>query len=92
MPTTTIRTPPSAADFTALPEYQAQTPDTFFDGKPVLHSRVAGARCWVPRAQRGSLPVFPSDCAAAPSGPEGAVASSAEELVEQRLDVWVNSA
>lgn len=91
MPTTTIRTPPSEADFTPLPEYQAQTPETFFGGKPVLHSRTDGARCWVPRAQIGGLPVFPADCASAPSGPEGAVANSSEELVEQKLDIWVNS-
>lgn len=92
MPTTTIRTPPSEAEFTPLSEYQAQTPDTFFGGKPVLHSKTVSARCWMPKAQLGSLPVFPADSTTAPSGPEGAVASSAEELIEQKLDVWVNSA
>ena len=92
MPTTTIRTPPSERDFTPLAEYQAQTPNTFFGGKPVLHSQIAGAKSWLPKAQRGSLPVFPADCASAPSGPVGAVASGAEELVEQVLDVWVNEA
>lgn len=92
MPTTTIRAPPSEADFTPLSEYQAQTPDTFFGGNPVLYSHISAAKCWLPKTQRGTLPVFPADCATAPSGPEGAVASSAEELVEQKLDLWVNAA
>ena len=92
MPTTTIRSPPSEGDFTPLSDYQARTPGTFFGGKPVLHFHVAAAKCWLPKAQRGSLPVFPADCTSTPSGPDGAVASSSEELVEQKLDLWINSA
>lgn len=94
MATTTIRSPPGEADFTPLPDYQAQTPDTFFGGNPVLHHKAADARCWIPKSQLGTLPIFPRDAAAtAPSPPEAAVASSGGgEIIEQRLDVWVNSA
>lgn len=92
MPTTTIRAPPSEADFTPLPEYQAQTPDTFFGGNPVLHFKTAAAKCWISKSQLGSIPVFPADSTTAPSGPEAAGAGSSDELIEQKLDVWVNSA
>ncbi|SPO00741.1 uncharacterized protein DNG_03489 [Cephalotrichum gorgonifer] len=92
MPTTTIRSPPSEADFTPLAEYESQTPDTFFDGNPVLHFKAAGAKCWISKSQLGSLPVFPADATSTPSGPEAPSAGSSEELIEQKLDVWVNSA
>lgn len=32
-----INTSPAISDFTAIAEHRAQTPDTFFDGQPVLH-------------------------------------------------------
>ncbi|PKS10706.1 hypothetical protein jhhlp_002463 [Lomentospora prolificans] len=92
MPTTTIRSPPSEADFTPLSEYQAQTPETFFGGKPVLYYHATGAKSFVSKDQCGTLPVFPTDSSALPSGPEAAALGvGAEDVTEQKLDIWVNS-
>lgn len=93
MPTTTIRTPPSEADFTPLTEYQAQTPETFFGGKPVLHYHAADAKAFVPIDECDVLPVFPKDSSSSPpSGPEAAaLGAGAEGLTEKRLGIWVNS-
>jgi nucleotide-sensitive chloride channel 1A len=89
---TTIRTPPALADFTPLAEYQSQTPESFVGGKPILHYHVVGAKAWLPKSQCGSLPVFPADSAQAPSGPESEnINGDAEELVEQKVDIFVNS-
>ncbi|OAA71476.1 hypothetical protein ISF_02027 [Cordyceps fumosorosea ARSEF 2679] len=85
---TTIRTPPAAADFVPLEEYQSQTPASFVDGKPVLHLHLAGATASAPREQvsGGALAVFPRDL------PAAAVENGAEEeLVEQQVDVYVTS-
>lgn len=39
---TTLPTHPSASDFIPLSDHQAQTPTTFFGGKPVLHAEFSG--------------------------------------------------
>ncbi|OAQ99767.1 hypothetical protein LLEC1_07398 [Akanthomyces lecanii] len=91
---TTIRTPPAATDFIPLAEYQSQTPESFVDGKPVLHLRITGGAASAPKEQvsSGSLAIFPSDspAATAASGENGADVP-AEELVEQQVDVYVTS-
>ncbi|WZH46063.1 regulator of volume decrease after cellular swelling-domain-containing protein [Fusarium acuminatum] len=89
---TTIRTPPKAADFTPLAEYQSTTPESFVSGKPVLHYHVEGAKAWIPKALCGTLALFPADASEKPSAPEGdGINGDAEELVEQTVDVFVNS-
>ena len=89
---TTIRTPPSVEDYTPLSDYQSQTPESFVGGKPVLHYHVVGAKAWIPKEQCGSLAAFPADLSTAPSAPEGdAVNGSGEQLVEQKVDVFVTS-
>lgn len=91
---TTIRTPPLAADFVALAEYQSQTPESFVNGKPVLHLRVTGAMASAPREQvaGGSLAIFPADSPAAPAAAgENGADTGAEELVEDKVDVFVTS-
>ncbi|KPM36792.1 hypothetical protein AK830_g9776 [Neonectria ditissima] len=89
---TTIRTPPVVGDFTALSEYQTQTPESFIGGKPVLHYHVAGAKAWIPKSQCGKLALFPGDSSQKPSAPEGdSINGDAEELVEQNVDIFVNS-
>jgi nucleotide-sensitive chloride channel 1A len=88
----TIRTPPSLGDYTPLAEYQEQTPETFSGGKPVLYYHATGARAWVPGSQRGSLPIFPADALSAPTAPENvALNGFSEEMVEQKVDLFVNS-
>ncbi|KAF4995149.1 hypothetical protein FGRMN_5287 [Fusarium graminum] len=89
---TTIRTPPKADDFTPLAEYQSTTPESFVSGKPVLHYHVEGAKAWIPKALCGTLALFPADASEKPSAPEGdSINGDAEELVEQTVDVFVNS-
>ncbi|KAL8391965.1 hypothetical protein RB595_002252 [Gaeumannomyces hyphopodioides] len=87
----TTDAPPKLDDFTPLAEFQEATPVSFFDGKPVLHFHAAGARALVPASQRKRLPVFRgAEPAAAAATAEGAVEE--EQLVEQKVDVFVNSA
>ncbi|PNP53473.1 hypothetical protein THARTR1_06167 [Trichoderma harzianum] len=86
---TTIRSPPAEADYTPLVEYQSQTPESFTDGKPILHYHLAGAKATIPRSQCGSLAVFPQDTAAAPN--DSSDGEAAEELVEQTVDVFATS-
>lgn len=90
---TTIRSPPAAADFTPIEEYEAQTPETFFGGKPVLHHRLDGVKAWIPASQKGSsLALFPADLSTAATAPEGAtLREQTEELFEQVVSVFVNS-
>ncbi|KAM3443631.1 hypothetical protein MY4824_000517 [Beauveria thailandica] len=86
---TTIRTPPSLADFLPLAEYQSQTPESFVDGKPVLHLHIVGAAASAPKEQvaGGALAVFPADSPVAAAATD----ADAEELVEQQVDVYVTS-
>ncbi|OAQ65023.1 benzoylformate decarboxylase [Pochonia chlamydosporia 170] len=87
---TTIRSPPSVEDYIPLSDYQSQTPESFSDGKPVLHFHLKGAVASIPKSQCGTLTIFPTDSPSA----ENAVARTngdAEELVEQKVDVFVNS-
>lgn len=89
---TTIRTPPATADFVPLAEYQSQTPESFVDGKPILHLHITGASASAPKEQvaGGALAVFPADSPAAPAATENGDVP-AEELVEQQVDVFVTS-
>lgn len=86
---TTIRSPPAEADYTPLAEYQSQTPESFTDGKPILHYHLAGAKATIPRSQCGSLAIFPQDTAAASS--DANEGEAAEELAEQTVDVFATS-
>ncbi|KAH7318274.1 regulator of volume decrease after cellular swelling-domain-containing protein [Stachybotrys elegans] len=89
MPITTIRTPPSVEDYTPLSVYESSTPESFIGGKPVLHFDVRNVRATVPRSQRGILSIFPED---APAAVAEAHDSPWDDLVEQRVNVFVNSA
>ncbi|KAH6850614.1 regulator of volume decrease after cellular swelling-domain-containing protein [Chaetomium sp. MPI-CAGE-AT-0009] len=88
----TVRSPFALNDYTALSEHQEQTPNSFYDGKPVLHYHATGAKAWIPKSQRGKLPFFPADLSSEPTGPEnGALNGQTEESVEQKVDLFVNS-
>lgn len=80
---TTIRSPPSADQFVLLADYQAQTPASFVDEKPVLHLQLHGATVSVPEAQRAVLALFATD--------GRLVAQGEEASVEQTVDVFVTS-
>ncbi|KAK0652343.1 regulator of volume decrease after cellular swelling-domain-containing protein [Cercophora newfieldiana] len=92
MMASTIRSAPSVGDYTPLAEHQQQTPETFFGGKPVLYYHAVGAKAWVPSSQRGRLPIFPADASSTPTAPENvALNGSSEEIVEQKVDLFINS-
>ncbi|KAI1329117.1 regulator of volume decrease after cellular swelling-domain-containing protein [Xylariaceae sp. FL0255] len=90
-----IRSCPSADnDFLPLSEYQAQTPDTFFDGKPVLHFHDATTKAWVSEDRHIEQLFFFSDPVAAPTPPEsqtlrGDHNSGVRE--EKNVEVFVSS-
>ncbi len=84
---TTIRSPPSLEDYTTLDEYQSRTPVSFSGGKPILHYHAVGATAYMPADQLGSLPFFPADSARPPSQLPG----EREQVVDQKVDIFVNS-
>ena len=89
---TTIRSPPALTDFIPLSEHQEATPETFHGGKPVLYYHATGAKAWISKSQRGSLPFFPNDFESDPTGPEASALNGAlEENVEQKVDLFINS-
>lgn len=56
---TVIKTCPSAdVNFQPLSEYQAQTPETFFDGKPTLYYHDDKIKAWVSNEQYKRLYFF----------------------------------
>lgn len=87
---TTIRSPPSAEDYTPLADYQSQTPESFADGKAVLYFHLQGATASVPKSQCGSLAVFPADAPVAENPPADGQDDD-NQLVEQKVDVFVTS-
>ncbi len=88
----TVRSPFAPGDYTPLAEHQEQTPDSFYDAKPVLHYHATAAKAWIPESQRGKLPFFPADLSSAPTAPEnGALVDQTEGTVEQVVDLFVNS-
>lgn len=89
MPPTTIRTPPSADDYTPLEDFQSRTPETFVGGKPILHCHLVGAKASIPKSQGGKLAVFPADAGA--SETNGTNGDAEEPVIERQVDVFVNS-
>ncbi|UNI18592.1 hypothetical protein JDV02_004849 [Purpureocillium takamizusanense] len=87
---TTIRTPPSVEDYVPLAEYESQTPESFADGKAVLHLQLAAATIQAPKAQCGSLAIFPADLPPAESTQTNGDSAN-EAIVEQTVDVYVTS-
>lgn len=81
---TTIRSSPSVGDFIPLSEYQSTTPESFHDGKPVLHYHATGAKSWLPKDQQPRVPIFPTDAPAF----EG---DSGEMLSQDEIELFINS-
>jgi chloride channel, nucleotide-sensitive, 1A len=84
-----LQTPPSASSFTSLAEHQSRTPQSFYDGAPVLHYH--SSRC--------KVVVLESDLAASHAlnslrgGISNVNGSSNEgaEIVLESVDVFVAS-
>ncbi|KAI1462397.1 regulator of volume decrease after cellular swelling-domain-containing protein [Annulohypoxylon moriforme] len=99
LPPTVIRTCPSADnDFQPLSEYQAQTPETFFDGKPILYYHDENVKAWVSAEQHERLYIFskPSDDASTPPSPSPPESYALENnggqhLREEKVEAFVAS-
>ncbi|KAI2470830.1 hypothetical protein F4781DRAFT_159329 [Annulohypoxylon bovei var. microspora] len=100
LPPTVIRTCPSADnDFQPLSEYQAQTPDTFFDGKPILYYHDENVKAWISAEQHELLYIFrskaPEDGSAPlnPTPPESYALenSGGQHLREEKVEAFVAS-
>lgn len=89
MPWGFIDDAPSVADFILLSDHQAQTPSTFFGGKPVLHLHAPIATLKVPvaAAQQQGLSRLVGD-----NNSAAAAAAAIDGNVEiPGIDVWVTS-
>lgn len=83
LPTTT-HSAPSVGDFIPYPEYEATTPESFHDGKPVLRYHATGVKVCVPKDQLASLPIFPADAPVF----EG---DSGELVFQEDVELFINS-
>lgn len=81
---TTIHTAPLVGDFVPLSQYQSTTPESFHDGKKVLHYHATGAKVWLPKDQQPRVPIFPAD---APTF-EG---DSGEMMAQVAVELFINS-
>lgn len=94
---TVVKTCPSAEnDFNPLNEYQAQTPETFFGGKPVLCYHDAQIKAWVSSEQFKSLHFFSDgsdEDALSPSPPESHALENdgGNHLREEKVEAFVAS-
>lgn len=87
-----IRTAPQKETYTPLSEHQAETPGTFFGGKPVLYYHCANANLNIDAHQLASSAAFSSLLQSDTSG--GAVNGSSNGDSQTNipgLDVWVTS-
>ncbi|OTB05183.1 hypothetical protein M426DRAFT_319992 [Hypoxylon sp. CI-4A] len=99
LPPTVIRTCPSADnDFQPLNEYQQQTPDTFFEGRPVLYYHDENVKAWVSAEQHERLFFFskaPEDgsVSLSPSPPESYALENNQStnLREEKVEAFVAS-
>lgn len=67
-PPTIIHNKPDVASYTPLADYQASTPATFYDSKPVLHYHTENAYALIASEQLLDLPIF--------TGPESTARSA----------------
>ncbi|KAI1125864.1 regulator of volume decrease after cellular swelling-domain-containing protein [Nemania abortiva] len=96
---TVINSRPSAEnDFLPLSEYQAQTPETFFEGKPVLYFHDENIKAWVSKDQYEQLFFFSKIhadnlTALNPTPPESQALDSEDKHTreEKRVEVFVSS-
>lgn len=91
-----ITSEPAIGDFVPLAEHQAQTPDTFFHGKPVLYFHCTGALITIAKDQldanvaiSGLISSETSAAEGAPPADENAPSHSASAT--GTVDVWVTS-
>ncbi|KAI0196626.1 regulator of volume decrease after cellular swelling-domain-containing protein [Xylaria flabelliformis] len=90
--------PSAEDDFLPLSEYQAQTPETFFEGKPVLYFHDENIKAWVSEQQYEQLFFFSkttSDPSASskPTPPESHALGNEDKHLreENNVEVFVSS-
>ncbi|RWA12809.1 hypothetical protein EKO27_g2274 [Xylaria grammica] len=93
-----IKDCPSAEnDFLPLSEYQAQTPETFFEGKPVLYFHDENIKAWVSNEQYEQLFFFSKAASGdstslSPTPPEShALENEGQRTREEKVEVFVSS-
>ncbi|KAI0023639.1 regulator of volume decrease after cellular swelling-domain-containing protein [Xylariomycetidae sp. FL0641] len=99
LPTVIKNCPSADNDFQPLSEYEAQTPETFFDGKPVLYYHDESTKAWVSNEQYERLYFFAkqsddNDATIHPTPPEShALENNGGKHLreEQKLEVFVTS-
>jgi nucleotide-sensitive chloride channel 1A len=75
---------PTQESFKALTEHQAQTPDTFFGGLPVLYLHCPKSRVLVSKSQLEANPLLKRLQTTETT-------EDSEEIVIADVDVWVSS-
>lgn len=90
---TVIKSRPSAdEDFQPLSEYQAQTPDTFFEGKPVLYFHDENVKAWCSPEQSARLHIFSGDKQPTPPESHALENEGGKHLHEEdKVEVFVAS-
>ncbi|KAI1178415.1 regulator of volume decrease after cellular swelling-domain-containing protein [Nemania sp. FL0916] len=90
--------PSAENDFLPLSEYQAQTPTSFFNGKPVLYFHDANIKAWASSAQCENLFFFSKAAtgdnatSSDPTPPESlALEPGRQTREERRVEVFVSS-
>jgi len=94
MPLETTKEAPSLESFIPLAEHQAETPGTFFGGKPVLHYHSPRAAIVVTKSQYLEFEALHALQTSSVSSIEAATpnGASVDEMVTiEDVDVWVTS-
>lgn len=78
-----VSTAPTADDFTPLQEHQAQTPTTFFGGKPVLYAQQAGLTLSVQASKLPTHAVFEKFTTVA--------GDQTDDVLIQHVELWASS-
>jgi len=91
-----LHSAPSVDAFTPLSTHQSQTPDSFYEGPPVLHYRSERAKAVIPEHDLKASPALAGLTHTPRStSHEAAVNGDADEqgpdVVLQDIDVWVTS-
>ncbi|KAI0525483.1 regulator of volume decrease after cellular swelling-domain-containing protein [Xylaria bambusicola] len=98
LPVVIQKCPSAENDFLPLSEYQSQTPETFFEGKPVLYFHDESIKAWVSNEKLEELFFFSQNSASEPTSlkptpPESHALDSEDKHTceENKVEVFVSS-
>ncbi|KAH8701793.1 regulator of volume decrease after cellular swelling-domain-containing protein [Talaromyces proteolyticus] len=90
-----LQTPPQANSFTPLAEHQSRTPQSFYDGAPVLHYHSTRCKVVILESELTRSPALRTlrGTASETNGASGAAhdASEEKEIAVDGVDIWVAS-